>query len=92
MSLVWRKTAINDLTSIVLYISQANPVAAKQMAEKLSAAADSLLFFPKKGRPGRVAGTRELPVVRPYVLVYDIDHKGDINILRIWHAAQSRSR
>jgi addiction module RelE/StbE family toxin len=92
LNLVWRKTAIDDLTAIVFYISQANPIAGKQIAEKLSAAADSLLLFPKRGRAGRVAGTRELSIVRPYVPVYDIDNKGDINVLRIWHAAQSRLR
>ncbi|CAK0748606.1 hypothetical protein WCLP8_1920002 [uncultured Gammaproteobacteria bacterium] len=33
---------------------------------------------------------RELTVVRPYVLVYDIDYEL-IRILRVWRSAQQRN-
>ncbi|WP_114858463.1 type II toxin-antitoxin system RelE/ParE family toxin [Azospirillum brasilense] len=37
-----------------------------------------------------VEGTRELVVVRPYVIVYDIGEDETVSILRLWHSAQDR--
>ena len=51
--------------------------------------ADSPATFPDRGRPGRVTETRELVVVRPYIVVYGV-HQDRIVILRIWHGAQDR--
>jgi toxin ParE1/3/4 len=47
-----------------------------------------LLEFPESGRPGRVAGTRELVVPHtPFIAAYVVT--GDrIRILRILHSAQ----
>ncbi|MCI4592413.1 type II toxin-antitoxin system RelE/ParE family toxin [Sphingobium sp. BYY-5] len=39
------------------------------------------------GRPGRVAGTRELVAHRNYILVYDVA-ESEIRILRLLHAAR----
>ncbi|ESQ79799.1 type II toxin-antitoxin system RelE/ParE family toxin [Asticcacaulis sp. YBE204] len=45
--------------------------------------------MPERGRPGLVAGTRELTSVWPYVIVYR--HSAErVDILRIWHGVQSR--
>ncbi|HYZ61573.1 MAG TPA: type II toxin-antitoxin system RelE/ParE family toxin [Acetobacteraceae bacterium] len=46
-------------------------------------------MFPRRGRPAK-DGSRELLAVRPYIIVYDVDAKGNVEILRIWHAAQDR--
>jgi toxin ParE1/3/4 len=52
------------------------------------AACDSLDFLPNRGRPGRAPGTREI-AVRPYVIVYRVT-PSVVQIVRIWHRAQSR--
>lgn len=56
---------------------------------ELLLAADSLSVFPRRGRPGLLAGTREMVAVSPYILVYRVDEDG-VTILRIWHGAQDR--
>jgi len=58
-----------------------------RLAERLSAAGDSLSFFPDRGRPVRGTGLRELTVVYPYIIRYRItaDH---VRILRVRHGAR----
>jgi len=77
-----------DRDEIFDYIEADNPHAALTVDERIEAATLRLVDYPESGRPGRVAGTREL-VVRgaPYVLPYRID--GDaVRILRVIHAAR----
>lgn len=69
------------------YIAQDNPAAALALDELFSEKASHLIDHPGLGRPGRVAGTRELIVHRNYVLIYDTT--GDrVRILRVLHAAR----
>lgn len=90
MSVVWREVARADVARIIHYIAAENPIAARQLARELLLAGDSLTVFPRRGRRGRVHGTRELVVVPPYILVYEI--VGDaVIILRVWHGAQNRA-
>jgi plasmid stabilization system protein ParE len=63
-------------------------LAASRVAVQLIAAADSLEHLPRRGRPGRLPGTRELVSVQPFVIVYEV--RTAIEILRIWHGAQDR--
>ncbi|MGY0712283.1 type II toxin-antitoxin system RelE/ParE family toxin [Azospirillum argentinense] len=63
---------------------------ARRLAQELVLAGDSLQVFPRRGRRGLVEGTRELVVVRPYVIVYDIGEDETVSILRLWHSAQDR--
>ncbi|AIB11990.1 hypothetical protein ABAZ39_08240 [Azospirillum argentinense] len=90
MTVVWRAAARADLVRILHYVSQENPVAARRLAQELVLAGDSLQVFPRRGRRGLVEGTRELVVVRPYVIVYDIGEDETVSILRLWHSAQDR--
>lgn len=54
--------------------------------ELLEEKAGRLVDHPNLGRPGRIAGTRELVAHQNYVLVYDVT--GDmVRILRVLHAA-----
>jgi toxin ParE1/3/4 len=49
-------------------IEAVNPRAAVHIDEQIVVAARRLIEFPESGRPGRVAGTRELVIPRtPYV-------------------------
>lgn len=90
MTVFWREDARNDVARIAAYIAIDNPVAARQVARELFLAGESLAVFPKRGRPGRVRGTRELVVHRPYIIVYDVDLAGNVYVIRVWHGAQYR--
>ena len=71
MQVRWTPSASKDLQGIARHIRRDNPSAARSVAETLFNAANSLDLFPLRGRPGRVAGTRELIVVGlPYFIVY----------------------
>lgn len=86
--IIWSESARRDLEGIRAYITIFNPAAARRMAERLLAAADSLEEFGDRGRPVS-GGRRELLTIRPYLIRYRI--AGDVvYILRIRHAAQDR--
>jgi plasmid stabilization system protein ParE len=84
----WSEAAINDIEAHARYIAQFNPYAAGRIVRQVFAAGNSLSTFPKRGK-ARPDGSRELAVVHPYVLVYEIA-ADDIRILRVWHGAQDR--
>ena len=90
MTVMWREDARDDISRITTYIATENPVVARQLARELFLAGESLSIFPRRGRIGRVPGTRELVCLRPYIIVYEIDDQGTVHILRIWHGAQER--
>jgi toxin ParE1/3/4 len=82
--------AANNIAAIRDYIGQDNPAAADRMVDKLVSAVRSLAQFPNRGRTGRIAGTRELVSVRPYIIVYRVG-RDRVEISQIRHAAQARS-
>ncbi len=86
-AIVFADAAQNDLERIREHIGMENPAAATQIAIQLIAACDRLEYLPERGRPGLLAGTRELEMMTPYVVVYRI-HGEQVEILRIWHGAQ----
>jgi toxin ParE1/3/4 len=69
-------------------IATDNLTAAIGMIERIRAAVVRLAVSPALGRPGRVAGTRELVIPRtPYIVPYRV--KGDVvQIITILHGAQ----
>jgi plasmid stabilization system protein ParE len=75
---------------LIRYIAEENPVAARKMGRELLLAGDSLAVFPKRGRVGLDPSTRELVVVQPYIIVYQLDAAGNVDILSVWHGAQER--
>lgn len=89
MKVVWSRGALDDVEAIRAYLDPLNPAAARRLAGELLLAGDSLVQFAQRGRLGRVAGTRELVVVVPYVIVYRVT-QGEARILRVWHGAQDR--
>ncbi len=71
-------------------IAADNPTAASRRIERIRAAVMLLAAAPALGRPGRVAGTRELVVPdTPYIVPYRV--KGDVvQIITIFQGAQRR--
>jgi plasmid stabilization system protein ParE len=61
------------------------------VGQRLRNAAELLASFPQMGRPGALAGTRELVVQGlPYLIVYRIEGQGQIVVLGVYHGAQKR--
>jgi toxin ParE1/3/4 len=87
MALFWTPEAIQDRDDIYEYIEADNPVAALALDALFAEKADLLVDHPGLGKPGRVAGTRELVAHQNYILVYDT--AGDqVRVLRLLHAAR----
>lgn len=85
--LEWKAPAVADLIAIVDYISDDNPAAARSLMEEIQSKDARLPAHPKRCRPGRVEGTREL-VVRPnYIVVYS-ETSAAVTVLRVLHSAQ----
>jgi toxin ParE1/3/4 len=89
MSIVWTTLARQDVNAIWDFMEQRNPDAAEMIDSEILRAVEGLLQFPKRGKPGRVKGTRELVVLGlPYVVVYILG-ESRIVILRVLHGAQN---
>jgi len=87
MRIRWSRKALLNLDAAVEYIAADNPAAAAKVAQRIWNAAQLLADQPGMGRPGRVAGTRELVVPGlPYILPY-IENKGAVIILRVLHTS-----
>lgn len=85
--LEWKALAVADLMAIVDYISDDNPNAALALMEEIQSKVAQLPAHPKRCRPGRVEGTREL-VVRPNYIVIYAETAAAVTVLRVLHAAQ----
>ena len=85
--LEWNTSAVADLMAIVDYISDDNPDAALAMMDEIQGKVEQLPAHPKRCRPGRVNGTREL-VVRPNYIVVYAETPEVVTVLRVLHTAQ----
>jgi len=87
MQVKWSCKALLNLDDAVEYIAGDNPVKAAEVAQRIWKAAQRLADQPGMGRPGRVAGTRELVIPGlPYILPY-VEKGKAVIILRVLHAA-----
>ena len=88
MKLAWSKAALADRNAAIDYVALDNPRAAIETDTTIESQADILKEFPNSGRPGRLAGTRELVVSgTPYILAYRVE-RDQVRILRVLHGAQ----
>ena len=89
MTPIWSPEVIADLIALRAYIEQDDPAAAQRVALHIVRNVETLLpNSPEMGRPGRVAGTRELVIPRtPYIVPYRlVGHT--IQVLRVFHGAR----
>ena len=87
MKVVWTSEAEQDRDDIWLHIAADNIQAAARLDALFSDATARLADHPKLGRPGTIAGTRELIPHESYRLVYEI--RGEtVWILTIVHTAR----
>jgi toxin ParE1/3/4 len=89
MRIRWTEPATRDLTNICDYTEEHDgPVAARRAALRIYEGVGTLTQFPRRGRPGRKPGTRELVFTGfPFLAVYRV--REDVIVLdRILHGAQ----
>ncbi len=88
MKLRWLLKAELSLGKQLKHIARDNPVAAVSQGDKVLTAVERLPRFPEPGRPGRVAGTRELVVPgTPFIVAYAVE-PSQIVVIRVLHGAQ----
>lgn len=88
MRLRYTSRALAEIEHLQDYIAARNPAAAAAMADAIRARLADLVAHPKMGRPGRIAGTRELVVTgTPYLVAYRVEAES-IAILAVIHGAQ----
>ena len=86
--IAWSPAASRDFEGVREFLDQRYPASAESLSHRILEAVATLEQFPRRGRPGRRAGSRELVVARtPYIVVYRIDDD-EIVILRVLHGAQ----
>lgn len=90
MRVRWTMDAADDLERICDHIALDRPDSARRVAQSVVERIGELQTFPRIGRSGRVAGTREIAFPPlPYVAIYEIlDDQGEVRVLRILHGAQ----
>jgi addiction module RelE/StbE family toxin len=84
---VWTPEAARDRADIWDEIAAGNPGAAARMDLLFSRSAARLAAHPRMGRPGKIAGSRELIPHRSYRLVYEIDDE-TVWVLALVHTAR----
>ena len=92
MEIVWTQSAVRNLQDIHNYLMEHSGDAERAVGAILKAV-QRLVAQPYLGRPGHIAGTRELVIARqPYIVVYGaIEDKRppEIAIYHVFHSAQN---
>ncbi|PRH88901.1 type II toxin-antitoxin system mRNA interferase toxin, RelE/StbE family [Labrys okinawensis] len=88
MQVRWTTPALSDIEHIHAWHKPHSEHDAAKLVSRLRERAESLAALPKQGRPGRVAGTRELTVSgTSYLILYRL--RGDyVDLLRVLHTRQ----
>jgi toxin ParE1/3/4 len=84
----WSKNAAAQLQSAHEYVAEDNRGAAQQQSLAVVRAVEQLAQFPEMGRPGRVAGTRELVIQGTPLLVAYTVRRDRISVLAVLHGAR----
>lgn len=88
MQVRWSPEAFSDLARIVEHIRKHNRSAALAVAKTIYEGVSGLKTFPRRGRRGRVDGTRELVLpALPFVVIYRVTQNA-VEVARVLHGAQ----
>ena len=91
MILDWTRQALDDVARLEAFLADVAPTAALAVRNRLFAAPDRLLQFPRIGAPAPGYAPREVRklFVGKYELRYEI-LPGIVRILNIWHTREER--
>jgi plasmid stabilization system protein ParE len=79
---------MRNLNAEIEYIAKEAPGAAAKVYSYIRERVAGLAQQPNMGRPGRVFSTRELVIERyPYLVPYRV-HRGEVQILRVFHTSR----
>ena len=85
MKVVWSRRAIFNLIQLRQFIAQDRPEAGARVATRILDSVENLSRQPNAGRPGRIAGTRELVISgTSYLVPYRI-RGGSLEIIAVFH-------
>jgi toxin ParE1/3/4 len=85
----WLAEAERSLTAQLAWIADRDPWLAIDVGDRIEVAVGRLGSYPQLGRPGRIAGTRELVVTgTPDIVVSRVEAAAVILVLRVLHGAQ----
>ena len=87
LPVVWRAAARSDLTQIIRFVANQNPIAARRLRLVIEAAVLPAAEHPYLYRTGRVPGTREIVAHPNYIVVYRVTAER-IEVVRVLHARQ----
>jgi len=88
MNVIWSPRAIRHLIAVREFIEQDSDANAASVARRIVEAIDLLRTQPQMGRPGRLAGTRELVVSgTSYIVPYRI-RSGRLELLAVFNGRQ----
>lgn len=92
MQVRFLRKALRDLNDEAAYIAADSAQAAQHFMEAVRQSADLLCIYPAMGRPGRVAGTRELVMTGySYLIPYRV-REDVVEILRVFHSMRKPPR
>jgi addiction module RelE/StbE family toxin len=85
MNIVWSRRAIRHLAALRRFIANDSEQNAALVAERILSSVEVLARQPQMGRPGRLAGTRELVVPKtPYIIPYRV--RGErLELIAVFH-------
>ncbi len=88
MRVRWLRKALRNLDDEAAYIATDDRAAASLVVQRVIAAVEMLAEQPGLGRPGRVAGTRELVVLKTrYIVPYRV-RADSVEVLRVFHTSR----
>jgi len=84
----WLAKALAGLEAELGHIAAEDADAARRIAIVVRERTESLAQFPESGRPGRVAGTRELVLAGlPFIIPYRVRGE-EVQVLRFFHTSR----
>ena len=88
MTIVWSPRAVGHLVALRQHIADTNPAAATRIGGLIVEGVERLARFPGLGRPGRIAGTRELVVPGTRYLVPYRVRGSRVEVIAVFHERQ----